>query len=156
MQITYLEAYLHVDQLSAQRIGGFVAWIARMAENNLRDAVRGLEALKRPHPDRRWTPSPDEDSHSALLASLGVTTSTPSRKLVRREAIELLGRAIERLPKSYQEVVRGAELEGCAVSDVAATMGKSVGAVLMIRARARDRLAHLLRPAMSSFPPRAR
>src|ERR1043166_2811080 len=42
MQVTYLEAFLHIDQLTARDSASFLAWLTRIAENALRDAVRGL------------------------------------------------------------------------------------------------------------------
>ena len=48
MQVTYLEAYLRIFTLQARTMAGFRGWLARIAENNLRDAVRALQRDKRP------------------------------------------------------------------------------------------------------------
>ena len=146
MQVTYLEAFLRIDRLTGNDVKSFVAWLDTIARNNLRDAVRALNTQKRPNPDRRVTSKQEEDSAIALLEELAVTTSTPSRKVHREEAKQFLQRAIDRLPESYQEVVRRYELEGQPAAEVAKAMGKSRGAVFMIRARARERLAQLLGP----------
>src|SRR6185503_11950428 len=55
MQVAYLEAVLHIDRFEPGNGAAFQAWLRRIAENNLRDAVRGLEADKRPNPAKRVT-----------------------------------------------------------------------------------------------------
>jgi RNA polymerase sigma-70 factor (ECF subfamily) len=147
MQIAYLEAFLHIDQLTARDVGTFVAWLARIAENALRDAVRGLSSRKRPHPDRRVGATATASAQDLLLERLGVTTTTPSREAVRHDAAAALNAAIERLPPDYRDVVRLYDLEGRAIGEVATAMRRSLGAVHMLRARAHDRLRHELSSA---------
>ena len=147
MQVAYMEAFLHIRQLTARDERSFVAWLTRIAENALRDAVRGLTRDKRPDPARRiyaatWGGIAGGPSQSevALLDLLGVTTSTPSRVAAAHEATVSLESALERLPPDYRSVVRLYDLEGLSPADVAERMGRSVGAVHMLRGRAHDRL----------------
>lgn len=140
MQVAYLEAFLHIEQLTARDAASFLAWLTRIAENGLRDAVRGLSRQKRPDPARRVIESSTADSYAGLLDCLGVTTTTPSGEAVRRDAAGALEIAIERLPEDYQTAVRLYDLEGRPVSEVAAAMERSVGAVHMLRGRAHDQL----------------
>src|SRR5687767_13718056 len=53
MQITCLEAFLHIREFVPARPGSFAAWLRRLAENNLRDTVRELQRDKRPPPGKR-------------------------------------------------------------------------------------------------------
>lgn len=140
MQVAYLEAFLHIDQLTARDIPSFVAWLSRIAENAIRDAIRGLTRQKRPNPAKQITAMPGMDSYVGLLDCLGVTTTTPSREVASKDAIGVLQGAIDRLPNDYQTAVKLYDIEGRAVADVASAMGRSVGAVHMLRARAHDRL----------------
>ena len=140
MQVTYLEAFLHIDQLTARDSTSFLAWLTRIAENALRDAVRGLTRQKRPDPARRVLDAPGPDSYVGLLECLGVTTTTPSREAARHDAAAILEAAVDRLPEAYKTAVRLYDLEGRPIAEVAAGMGRSVGAVHMLRARAHDRL----------------
>lgn len=151
MQVAYLEAFLHIDQLTARDSASFLTWLTRIAENALRDAVRGLTRQKRPDPARRVVAAPDVDSYVGLLECLGVTTTTPSREAARRDAAAILETAVARLPEDYKTAVRLYDLEGRPVSEVAATMGRSVGAVHMLRARAHDRLRQDLGTASQFF-----
>ncbi|MFO0972872.1 MAG: RNA polymerase sigma factor [Phycisphaerae bacterium] len=140
MQVAYLEAFLHIDQLVARDVASFVAWLARIAENALRDAIRGLTRQKRPNPARRIEAAGSSESYVGLLECLGVSSSTPSREAAQRDAATILEAAIRRLPDDYHMAVRLHDLEGRPVADVAQKMGRSVGAVHMLRARAHDRL----------------
>lgn len=144
MQVAYIEAFLHIDQLVARDPASFVAWLTRIAENALRDAVRGLSRQKRPDPLRRVEMRPASDSYVTLLDCLGVTTTTPSREVGRRDAVGALESAINLLPQDYQTAVRLYDLEGRSIADVASAMGRSVGAVHMLRGRAHDRLRQTL------------
>src|SRR5262245_5710378 len=43
MQVTYLEAFLQIPRFDLRRSEPFEAWLGRIATNNLRDALRGLQ-----------------------------------------------------------------------------------------------------------------
>lgn len=144
MQITYLEAFLQIRDFDAGRFGSFEAWLRRIAENNLRDAIRGLTRQKQPQPRDRVRPMTDGESIAGLADLLGVTTTTPSQHVRRDEAHGALERAIEALPEDYAVAVRMYDLQGQTIADVAAALGRSTGAVHMLRARAHDRLREQL------------
>lgn len=154
MQVTYLEAFLAMrspiespvrppDQRQPRH---FLAWLRRLAENNLSDAVRALSRRKRsaPRPPLSVASISSDDSREVLLETLIATTSTPSRSVRRDEAFSRLDRAIARLPTDYATVIRAHDLQGASIEGVAQQMGRSLGAVHMLRARALHRLADLL------------
>ncbi len=140
MQVAYLEAFLNIDRLTSRDAASFVAWLSRIARNTLRDAIKGLEREKRPNPARRVRPPSGRSSSDVLIELLGATRSTPSRCAARDEAIRLMETGLEDLPEDYRKVVQHCDLEGRPVAEVAAGMGRSVGAVHMLRARAHERL----------------
>ena len=98
------------------------------------DAVRLLEADKRGG-GRRAVFSADA-SRAELLDALGAGGPTASRVAATREAVAALEAAVESLPPLQREVVRKYDLEGMSVEEVAGAVGKSTGAVFMLRARA--------------------
>lgn len=140
MQVTYLEAFLRIADFDATRGNSFAAWLRRIAENNLKDAIRGLERQKQPQPRDRVRPPHYEDSLLGLYDLLGATSATPSRHVQRQEMCAELEQAIAALPERYADVIRLYDLEGLAIDEVAARTGRSPGAVHMLRARAHDRL----------------
>ncbi len=144
MQVTYLNAFLHIGEFEARDCKAFVAWLKRIAENNLRNAITQLAAAKRPDPRRRIRWTQDEDRSTALLESLVGPDSTPSRKAQRHEMQHLMADAICGLPEAYQRVVRLYDLGGRNAKEVAASMNRSEGAVYMLRARAHERLREII------------
>jgi RNA polymerase sigma-70 factor (ECF subfamily) len=140
MQVTYLEAFLQIRRFDPDRGTPFEAWLRRIAQNNLRDAIRGLERLKQPQPRNRVRPTSREDSLIGLYDLLGSDSATPSRNLRRSEVSARVAEAIETLPDRYREIVKLYDLEGLTMEEVAARTGRSPGALYMLRARAHDRL----------------
>jgi RNA polymerase sigma-70 factor (ECF subfamily) len=153
MQVTYLEAVLRLDQFRTGGAAGFRAWLGRLAENNLIDAIRALEAAKRPNPHHRATRAgAGGDSAVALIEQLSASgDGTPSRVAARSEAVRLLEQTLQGLPQDYQRVVRMYDLEGRPIGQVAQELGRSEGAVYMLRARAHDRLREAMGPASKFF-----
>src|SRR5262245_54808960 len=44
MQVTYIEVFLRIGSFDLTRADSFRAWLRRVAENNLRDAIRVMES----------------------------------------------------------------------------------------------------------------
>ncbi len=143
MQVTYLEAFLHIDQLISRDPNVFVAWLSRIAQNALRDALRGLERDKRPNPANRIQHG-SADSYVALIDRLGVATATPSRQAAAHEVRHSLTESLDKLPTDYRTVVGLCDLQGLDIASAAREMGRSPGAVHMLRARAHDRLRAIM------------
>ena len=73
----------------------------------------------------------------------GVQGSDAGQRLVRPPRVGegvLLAEALSRLPEDYREVIVLRNLEGLSHEDVAARMGRAVGAVRMLWMRALARL----------------
>jgi RNA polymerase sigma-70 factor (ECF subfamily) len=151
LQVTFLEAFLRIRDFKPTGPGSHIAWLRRIAENNLRDAIRGLEADKRPSPRKRLHSPTAEQSFVALVEVLGVNTTTPSRDAAKGEAVGAMMHALRALPADYQKVIRLYDLEGLAAQEVATELGRSLGAMFMLRARAHDRLKDELGSASQFF-----
>lgn len=140
LQITYLEAFLRIGTFTNNGPAAFFGWLSRVAENNLRDAIRELERQKRPQPQNRVALGNSEQSMCLLLEEIGATTTTPSRNAAAGEMKSALDHALAALPDDYALVIRQYDLEGRDAGDVAKALGRSEGAVYMLRARAHERL----------------
>lgn len=143
MQVTFLEAFLHIRRFDPSASGSFIGWLRRIAQNNVRDLVRERDRAKRPPADKR-VDGGTEQSYVALIDMIGGTTGTPSHHAAAREAQHMVEQAIAKLPESYQQVVRMYDLQGRTIDDVGRALGRSSGAVYMLRARAHVRLRDIL------------
>jgi len=144
LQVTYLEAFLRVGRFEPRGAGAFLAWLSRIADHNLQDAIRELTRAKRLPPGRRVTELGGADTTVALWEKLGGSHSSPSRRAATVEVHAAVKACVARLPEDYARVVRLYDLEARPVDEVAAALGRSAGAVYMLRARALDRLRELL------------
>jgi len=144
MQVTYLEAFLQIGRLTGRDDAAFVAWLRRIALNNLRDAVKELGRKKRPNPAQRVHATAGEDSYITLVDRLTAPGGTPSRQVAREEAAAVIEDTLKRLPPDYATVLRLYDLDGQDIAQVAQVMGRSSGAIHMLRARAHDHLRSLL------------
>ncbi len=106
MQVTYLEAYLRIATLRSRTAEGFRGWLANIAENNLRDALRALQRDKRPDGEgRRRATRGSGTSAETLTASLLDGHPTAGSVAAGREAVSRLREALERVPSSYRRVL---------------------------------------------------
>jgi RNA polymerase sigma factor (sigma-70 family) len=142
LQVTFTEAFLRITSFIPAGSGAFLAWLTRIADNNLKDAIKGLQRQKRPPPARQAAAVGGE-SVVELFELLGVTTTTPSVQVAKREMTGALERALAALPEDYARVVRAYDLEGHSIEETARAMQRGAGAVHMLRARAHGRLREL-------------
>ncbi|MEZ5963813.1 MAG: sigma-70 family RNA polymerase sigma factor [Planctomycetota bacterium] len=145
VQVTLLEAFLRIRSLENATVREFHAWLRRIAEHNLIDAIRALESARRPDTDRRVTRGPDGESARTLLLQVADADATAGHRAAAAEQIARMHEAIARLPRSYRDVLRLVDLEQRSFAEAAAALERSVGAVHMLRSRAYDRLRELLR-----------
>lgn len=151
LQVTYLEAFQKVAGFLPGGPNAFYGWLKRIAENNLRDAIKGLEAAKRPPPALGMNIPASDQSVVQLFDILGVASTTPSRVAAVGELQSALGMALSALPADYAAVIREYDLNGKEIAEVAAILKRTPGAVHMLRARAHDHLKELLGPQSKYF-----
>ena len=144
MQQTYIDAFVDFPRFVPNGRGSFSAWLASLAKCNLLDALRMLNADKRGRNGRRIASRSSQDTLTMLYEEVGASHSTPSRRAARIEANAALGSAVEQLPETYRRVVQMYDLDGCPVDSVASELGRSPGAVYMLRARAHRRLREIM------------
>lgn len=150
LQQTFADAVRDIRGFSGTADGEFTAWLSCLAQCNLCDALRTLEAKKRGGSRRRVHARSDSES-AGLLDVLGLTGTTPSRAAARDEVRAAVEEAVSSLPRDYRIVVQMYDLEGEPVQKVAAALHRSVGAVYMLRSRAHDRLHDLMGATTNYF-----
>ena len=142
LQQTYTDAFVGIARFVPVGDGAFEAWLRALARNNLRDALRALEADKR---GGGRAPVTGGSTAGALYDNLlAESAASPSRSAAREESARMLEEAVERLPEHYATVVRLYDLEGRSIEELARELGRSPGAVYLLRHRAHARLRELL------------
>jgi len=144
LQQTYTDAFLNIGSFTSRGEGALTAWLHAIARNNLFDVIKMLEADKRGG-DRIAVARPGPDaSYDDMFDLLAASITSPSGGAARDEARSALRSAVEGLPQLYRSVVELYDLQGIAIDDVAARLGRSKGAAWMLRARAHRLLADRL------------
>lgn len=123
--------------------GDFMRWLAKIAENRIRDHVDHIHAAKRDI--RRQVSLKDDQSESSRgkpYRSVPVVTTTPSILLARREELDRLEKAMDRLSDDYRKVLLLAKIESLPHEQIAEKMKKSPAAVAKMLSRAIVALAN--------------
>ena len=152
LQVTYMEAFLRIRQFENRGDGAFLGWMVTLANHNLQDAIRGLTRKKRPPRGRQvGAGDPASDPYVSLLEALPSPATSPTLHARRKEVHSCIDDALLQLPPDYAKVVRRYDLDECPIEEVAKELGRSPGAVYMLRARAHDRLQELLGASTNFF-----
>lgn len=125
--------------------GDFMRWLVKIAENRIRDRVDHIHAAKRDV--RRQVRLEDEGSENEgscgnPFQSVHIVTTTPSVLLARREELDRLEKAMDRLTDDYREVLLLARIENLSHEQIAERMKRSPAAVAKLLSRAIVALAN--------------
>ena len=127
LQATLLKSLEHVSDLKAQETRSVMAWLARIAEHEIRDCADFHHRQRRDA--ARETPLDDDAPLPAL------TRSALSRVILDEEATRL-EQAIDSLSPAHREVILLRKFEELSFSEIAQRLGKTEDACRMLLARA--------------------
>ncbi len=144
MQQTYVDAVLGIGEFNSRCEDSFAGWLARIALNNLRDALKTLQAGIHGGDRHRAEPGAGEEYLAFLGRLLADTGGSPSHISCRDEAIAALMRAVPQLSEPQACAVIMCDLEGLPADDAAHVLNRSPGAVHMLRHRGRQRLHEIM------------
>jgi len=146
MQETFLVAFDRMRELEVRTRYGILAYLSRIAENQIR-RLRRYHDAKRRDPRREqvaaeWTTSPARDS-------------TPSRIVSRAEEEERVGRLVGELsPDDFRTVLLLRDYEGASWEEIQGELGRpSIRAVRELYRRAVQKLARRLAPRRTPSGP---
>ena len=137
LNATLLRAFRGFDSLEARNTPSLMAWLARIAENEIRDQTDHLKAQRR---DAAREVALDAGS-AELVARLRSQTS----RLVLSESLLRLERAIGQLSAEYREIVLLRQYEELGFKEIGTRLGKSPDACRMLLARAMTALTLRMR-----------
>jgi len=142
LQATLLKAFERLEQFEGGKTANLVGWLARIAENEIRQQAefhgRGRRDFARRVALEEAVDLPIEQVHSAIS------------RLVIQEEMARLERALERLKESHREVILLRKLEGMSFPEIGQRLGKSADACRMLLARALAALTMVLEETRES------
>jgi RNA polymerase sigma-70 factor (ECF subfamily) len=133
VQETYAKA---LKGFSSFRLGtNFRAWMYRILRNTFLTSRTGLKA----------TMTLSLDSEEEEPPELPVEGNTPETLLLERSNLELLRRAIDKLPVYFREILLLCDVEEMSYQEIAETLSIPIGTVMSRLSRARKALRDGLR-----------
>lgn len=125
VQQTWLEAQRGFGRFEGSGEPELVAWLARILERNLLQAVRDHALLQKRAVARERSL---DDSGGAVGGGLATGVSSPSQRAMRGESAVRLARALRRLPDDQREAVRLRHIEGWSLAEIADRMDRTAPA----------------------------
>jgi RNA polymerase sigma-70 factor, ECF subfamily len=141
LQATLLKALLHIDGFRGEKRESLMAWLARIAQNEIRDAA-AFHGRDRRRADRTVTLGDSQE-----LDRLAADVRSETSRIARDERSERLFAAVEALSPEHREVILLRQLEELPFAEVAGRMGRSPDACRMLLARAMAALTIALEAA---------
>lgn len=128
LQASLMKAFQRIDQFEQSDANSLIAWLARIAENEIRDQA-DYHRRQRRDAARVVTVEGGLDGLANQVRSL-------LSGVVLGEAMEQLERALETLDEQYREIIVLRKLEELSFKEIAKRLGKSPDACRMLLARA--------------------
>lgn len=128
LQATLLKSFERIDQFEGSQSASLMAWLARIAENEIRDLVDYHHRQRRDA--RRNVPL------SGAGENLAAHVRSISSQLVLEDEALRLERGLESLPEHYRQIIVLRKLEELSWAEIAGRVGKSEDACRMLLARA--------------------
>ena len=149
LQETFLTASQSLEEFRGKDSGSFTRWLQVIAARRVCDAYRRyLGAQKRAaHREVSLDQMMNLASGSTdrLAAQFAAPTANPSHGARQDEMLVALANAMAELPEHYQKVIDLRFIRECSLDQIAAEMGRSKGAVMMLLARAVERLRTIMK-----------
>jgi RNA polymerase sigma-70 factor (ECF subfamily) len=130
LQSTLLKALVHIEDFRGERRESLMAWLARIAHNEIRD-VAAFHSRQRRDADRTLAVGGSQE-----LDRLAADVRSQTRRIALDEQAARLERALETLSPEQREVILLRQLEELPFAEVATRMGRGPDACRMLLARA--------------------
>ena len=137
VQDAFISALRSLENFTYQNEGDFLRWVSKIAENRIRDNFDKIHANKR---DVRKEIPLNNNSSITQDTFVGISgpvdNTTPSLIMSKREDLNRLEKAMEKLKPEHREVITLTKIEGLTYKEAAEKMGKGPDAVRMLLSRA--------------------
>jgi len=133
VQDTFISALRGLEHFTFQNEGDFLRWLSTIAENRLRDNLKKLHADKRDIRKEMSLNNNRQSTQDSIVRQAGpVDSTTPSVIMSRREELDKLEKALDKLKPEYQEVILLTKIEGLSSKELGDRLGKAPGAIRML------------------------
>jgi RNA polymerase sigma-70 factor (ECF subfamily) len=141
LQEVYLQVFRQIDRFEDRGPASFLSWVYAILDHKLVDLQRaGRRDMRDVAREVPAAVRSDSSSYWNLFDQVYADTGTPSRVARRQEALGALLACVSGLSESHRQVIQLRFLEGLALGEVAARLGKSEAAVVALTRRALDAL----------------
>lgn len=135
LQEVAIEAINSWHTLAEEQNAG--AWLVTLAKRKVARILRDQIGVAARNPNR--------ERHVSTDLPVADRRTGPVTAADRRDRLELLGKALEKLPEDYREVILLTKIEGLPAKEVGVRMERSENAVNLLLSRALKRLAEELK-----------
>jgi len=137
VQDAFISALRSLESFTYTSEGDFLRWISKIAENRIRDNLDKLHADKRDIRKEIPLKNNERSSQDSFIRDFAPADSTtPSMIISKREELDKLEKAMDKLKPEYKEVISLTKIEGLSYEEVGKRLSKSSDAVRMLLARA--------------------
>ncbi len=145
LQQTFVRAAQAIGTFRPQRGGAFRAWLRTIADNLVRDAEKRRRRERRLPACVRPVAQPAlSGTMPGALEQLAGSTTSPSRRYARGEAVRTMQAALSGLPADQRDVLRRRYLLGQSFDQIATATGRTHDAVRGLCYRARQNVRAMM------------
>jgi len=134
LQSSMIKAFEHLDQLKGESSESLMAWLARIAENEIRDQAE-FQSRQRRDMDRNIFL--ENEGEERLQAQVHSQVS----QVILSDEMKRLEEILEDLNLDYREIILLRKLEELSYQEISRRLGKSADACRMLLARAMTAVA---------------
>ena len=137
VQDAFISALRGLESFTYKSEGDFLRWISKIAENRIRDNLDKFHADKRDiHKEIPLNDNSSTTQDTFVRVSGPVDAATPSLIMSKKEDLNKLEKAMDKLKPEYRKVITLTKIEGLSYKEAGDKLGKGTDAVRMLLSRA--------------------
>ena len=145
-QETFIRAYRAIPQFRGE--SAFYTWLYRIAVNTAKKAL--MERKRDPVVTESALAARDEDDETSRVENELSDGETPETVLASKQVADVVNSAIQALSEELRQAITLREVEGLSYEEIAEVMNCPIGTVRSRIFRAREAIAHRLRPLLGT------
>jgi RNA polymerase sigma-70 factor (ECF subfamily) len=144
LQQTFVRAAQAIGTFQPRHAGSLRTWLQTIADNLIKDAEKRRRRERRAFPPPQQEPEGNASSLGDLVGKIACDSTSPGRRVHRRESVRCMLTAVSVLPTEQRDVIRRYYLQDQSLEQIAQATGRTKGAVRGICYRARKNLRTIM------------